>query len=87
MLPTRLITCLSTAGLCLGSIACGSDAESGGNGGPMAPLIGAIDITTSTTGSTLDPDGYTVTVDGSQPQSVGINASVTFCRASESRNS
>ena len=39
---------------------------------------GNLTVTTSTTGSNLDPDGYTVTVDGTQSQPVGINASVTF---------
>src|SRR5207248_10236781 len=33
--------------------------------------------TTSTTGSSL-PSGYTVTVDGSQSQTIGANSSVTF---------
>jgi hypothetical protein len=78
MLPARLLTCLSAAVLCLGTVACGSDAEENGNGGPTAPVTGALDITTTTTGSTLDPDGYTVTVDGSQDQLIGVNASATF---------
>src|SRR5437016_3746848 len=38
---------------------------------------GSLTVTTSTTGSNLDPDGYTVTVDGNQ-KAIGINASVTF---------
>ena len=75
MLPTGFLTCLSAAALCLATVACGSD---NGNGGPTAPVTGAIDVTTSTAGSTLDPDGYTVTVDGSQDQSIGVNASATF---------
>src|SRR2546427_3970499 len=35
-------------------------------------------VSTSTTGADLDPDGYTVTVDGTQSQPIGDNASVTF---------
>jgi hypothetical protein len=35
-------------------------------------------VTTSTTGSNLDPDGYTVTVDGSSSQAIGVSGSVTF---------
>jgi hypothetical protein len=35
-------------------------------------------VTTSTTGSTLDPDGYRVTVDGVDRGSIGINETVTF---------
>src|SRR5947199_288635 len=39
---------------------------------------GGLAVTTSTTGSNLDPDGYTVTVDGSQSQAIAMNGSVTF---------
>src|SRR5256885_1407889 len=39
---------------------------------------GSLKVTTSTTGSDLDPDGYTVVVDGSQSKAIGINSSVTF---------
>jgi len=39
---------------------------------------GNLTVSTSTTGSSLDPDGYTVTVDGGSPQSLGINASVSY---------
>jgi hypothetical protein len=39
---------------------------------------GAIEVTVSTTGVDLDPDGYLVTVNGSRSQSIGVNASVTF---------
>src|SRR5207249_4275037 len=39
---------------------------------------GSLKVTTSTTGSDLDPDGYTVVVDGSQSTAIGINSSVTF---------
>jgi len=38
---------------------------------------GNLTVTTSTTGSSL-PSGYTVTVDGSQSQTIGANSSVTF---------
>jgi len=43
---------------------------------------GNLTVSTSTTGSSLDPDGYTITVDGGSPQSVGINASVTYTNLS-----
>src|SRR5437764_1291040 len=39
---------------------------------------GNLTVTASTTGSNLDPDGYTATVDGGASQSVGTNGSVTF---------
>src|SRR5437667_960767 len=39
---------------------------------------GGLAVTTSTTGSNLDPDGYAVTVDGSQSQAIAMNGSVAF---------
>jgi len=42
------------------------------------PQTGNLTVTASTTGSNLDPDGYTATVDGGASQSVGTNGSVTF---------
>src|SRR5438128_376640 len=42
------------------------------------PQTGNLTVNTSTTGSNLDPDGYTATVDGGASQSVGTNGSVTF---------
>src|SRR5205085_9233599 len=39
---------------------------------------GTLTITTGTSGSELDPDGYTVTVDGSPGQPLGINASISI---------
>jgi hypothetical protein len=39
---------------------------------------GNLTVTTSTTGSNLDPDGYTATVDGSTSEAVATNGSVTF---------
>jgi hypothetical protein len=37
-----------------------------------------IQVNLSTSGQDLDPDGYTVTVEGSNSQSIGINDQVTF---------
>src|SRR5436309_12717930 len=52
----------------------------GGGGPPPPPTSGNLKVTTSTTGSNLDPDGYTVTVDGTSSQPITINNSngVTF---------
>ena len=49
-----------------------------------AATTGSLTVTTSTSGSDLDPDGYTVTVDGSTSQSITINNSggVTFSNLS-----
>src|SRR2546422_37723 len=45
----------------------------------LGDLTGNIAITAATTGSNLDPDGYTVTVDViAQSQSIRTNGSVTF---------
>src|SRR5256884_5704945 len=43
-----------------------------------APTTGSLAVTTNTTGSNLDPDGYTLTVDGGQSQAIGINNTVTI---------
>src|SRR6266566_3203629 len=43
---------------------------------------GNLTVSTSTTGSSLDPDGYTVTVDGGSPQAIGTNASVSYTNLS-----
>ncbi len=40
--------------------------------------LGDLTVQTSTTGTDVDPDGYTVTVDGGVNQPVGSNGSVTF---------
>ena len=44
------------------------------------PTTGDLTVTTNTSGSDLDPDGYTVTLDGSTSQSIGSNDAngVTF---------
>jgi probable HAF family extracellular repeat protein len=38
---------------------------------------GSIEVRTTTTGSGLDPDGYTFTVASGAPQSIGVNATVS----------
>jgi hypothetical protein len=43
----------------------------------QAPTTGDLTVTTSTTGASPDPDGYTFAVDGGSSQGIGINASVT----------
>ncbi len=42
--------------------------------GPTGTLV----VTTVTTGVSLDPDGYVVTIDDSRGEAIGINSSVTF---------
>jgi len=43
-----------------------------------AQLSGDLQVTISTTGADLDPDGYTVTVDVDQPQHAAINDTLTL---------
>src|SRR5690242_18182347 len=45
---------------------------------PPPPTTGDLTVSAVTTGLDLDPDGYTVTVDGAQSQALGVNASVTY---------
>ncbi len=42
-----------------------------------SPGTGSIQISVATTGSSPDPDGYTLSIDGGQPQSIGVNGSRT----------
>jgi len=48
------------------------------NADVMPPVLGTLVVSTGTTGAALDPDGYTVTVDGTLSQPVGTSGSVTF---------
>src|SRR3989440_4812382 len=45
---------------------------------PPPPTTGDLTVTTSTSGSNLDADGYTLTLDGGATRSIGVNGSVTF---------
>jgi PKD repeat protein len=58
-------------GLSLGFAACGGDSLT------LPPTTGTLEITTSTTGSPPDADGYTLQVDAQQPQAIGSTATVT----------
>jgi Tol biopolymer transport system component len=61
------VTLLSVCGLAL---ACGRDATE--------PVAGALELTISTTGGDLDPDGYTVTVDAGSPVAVPTNGTLSI---------
>ena len=43
-----------------------------------AALGGSVQVTVSTTGQDLDPDGYTVTIDGGSDRSIGLNGVTTY---------
>src|SRR5947208_3576566 len=45
---------------------------------PIGSGSGGLTVTTSTTGYNLDPDGYTVTIDGTNSQPIATNGNVTF---------
>ncbi|HET7295531.1 MAG TPA: hypothetical protein VFI66_00220 [Gemmatimonadales bacterium] len=48
-------------------------------------LTGDVTAVTATSGSSLDPDGYTITLDLLQTKSVGTNGSVTFSASRSGR--
>ena len=45
---------------------------------PGLPSVGAIVVSTVTSGSSIDPDGYTVTVDNGPSQHIATTGVVTF---------
>lgn len=44
---------------------------------PVGPAP-EIRVTTATTGESMDPDGYIVTLDGSTSEPISVNGTVTF---------
>jgi hypothetical protein len=66
-----------------GTLSSGDIALSGSN----VPTTGTLNVTTATTGANLDPDGYTVTVDGSSSASITDNGSQSFTNLSSGSHS
>ena len=60
-----------------------SDPQSPKAGADVVPTGGALAVAVTTTGTDIDPDGYTVWVDNSQGQAVGANGLVTFTGLAE----
>jgi hypothetical protein len=60
------------------SITATSGDQTGSADVTVTTLVGDLQVNSSTTGSNPDPNGYTVTVDGSQSQEIGVNGTVTF---------
>ena len=58
------------AALALGIAACGGDSLT------IPSNTGVLEVSTSTTGSEPDPDGYTLQVDADQPQAIGASATL-----------
>ncbi len=71
---------LAPAGLAvLVLAACGGDgASTPTDPPPPEPTTGTLEVRAATTGDTLDPDGYTMTLDGADGQSLGVDGTVTF---------
>src|SRR5207248_2815220 len=51
------------------------------------PTTGTLNVTTTTTGANLDPDGYTVSVDGTNSTSIANNGSQSFTDLSSGSHS
>ena len=69
------------AGL-FGAIACSLLLARCSDGGGTGIEVPALQVTTSTTGSDLDPDGYALTVDGGGRQVIATNGQVTVASLS-----
>ena len=54
----------------------------GCGGGPTGPTDGTLEVIASTTGSDLDPDGYSLTLDGAAPQPLAPNGADTVASLS-----
>jgi len=80
LLSRRAILALSLT-IALGACG-GGDSQSPTQPEEPAPTTGSVAIQASTTGDTLDADGYTVTVDGTE-ESLTIDGSVTYSGLSE----
>ena len=52
------------------AVACGSEST--------GPSPGSLEVTAFTTGADLDPDGYTVAIDGAAGQPLPVNGAATF---------
>lgn len=63
-----------TAGVLLALLAAGCN---DGTGPGTGPKTGALQVTVTTTGAHLDPDGYSVIIDGGTGQAIPVNATMT----------
>lgn len=70
----------ATASLALAAILTLGCGDSTGPLAPAPPPTGAIEVTVLTESASVDvdPDGYTLSVDGGSSQAVGVNATVTI---------
>jgi probable HAF family extracellular repeat protein len=68
--PWRTWLGLLSVGVILSGLSCGGDDIT-------QPTTGTLEVTSSTGGDELDPDGYTVQVDAGAPQSIGATSSLS----------
>ena len=70
--PTRLACTVALLLAAATAMSCG-DGE-----GITAPTTGTLEITVSTEGTEIDPDGYVVQVDGGTEQAIGVSGTLTI---------
>lgn len=58
----------------------------GDSSAPAAPTTGALEITVSTEGPDVDPDGYVLSIDDKLGQAVDVNATVTISALSSGKH-
>ena len=80
-LPARL-----SAGVPFIMLALLATAGCGGNG-PTDLVLPSLTIRTSTTGVEIDPDGYSLSVDGQPPSAVGVQATLTIDELTDGQHS
>ncbi len=83
LVPFKTRRILFALAAVLGGCSGGSDAPSGPVAPPPPPpppppAVGDLSVTVATTGQDTDPDGYTLTLDGSETRTVGANSTTTF---------
>ncbi len=80
MQSTRSTIARTATGLTLlGLLAsCGTEAPMPPGPGTPPPSTGSLTLTMATTGTAIDPDGYTVTLGSGQPLALGVNATLTL---------
>jgi hypothetical protein len=80
LLPSRaLAQAISLALVLVAFQACGGD-------GGTDIVLPSLNVSTSTSGPELDPDGYTFTVDGQNPRPIGVQATVTVDRLTDGQH-
>lgn len=73
---SRFVLAAVIGALAITDSACSSDSD--GEGSPMGPASGSIEVTITTIGDELDPDGYSLAVDGGAGQATELNQELTL---------